>query len=358
MPRRSEIDRLRRHGEAMAVSSPMCARIAYALSESADALRVIRAVPTGHRDPRSIIAVLHYLALTGRAAELAAAIDTDDPDAAAVAAVQMMHRHADVVVATAAHRTHQTMRTAVCAVLYPALADAAHRLGADDIGVIDVNPGAGLNVHTDRVAITYSTGESLGDSSSRVSIDCRVVGQHAIPTRSLPRVVARVGIGTDIVDLADPDDVLWLRACGPPDQDEPADQLDAAVGVAAAQPPVLLRGDVLDVVDDAIDKVPAGALPLVTTTWALSALPLESRLRWLQRLGDIAARRPIAWISVEGVGVSPSIPTMGDRRASGHSIVGLTVLGSSDLHSQAVGRCWSRGRVMSWLNASPESGIP
>ncbi|MEE3850149.1 DUF2332 domain-containing protein [Gordonia sp. LSe1-13] len=347
--RRSESDRLRRYGAEVTESSPISARIADALSESDEALRVIRSVPAGHRDPALVLAVLHHLALTGRAADLAAAIDIGDPDAAAAAAVRIVIRQADAVVATAAHRALLTMRTAVCAVLYPVLAEAAHRMGADDIGVIDVNPGVGLNLHTDRVAITYSTGESLGNSASRVRIDCRVVGQNALPTRTLPRVVARVGIGKDIVDMADPDEVLWLRACVPPDQDEPADQLDAAVAVAAAEPPVVLRGDVLDVVDDAIDEVPVAALPIVTTTWALSDLALESRLRWLQRLTDIAARRPIAWVSVEGVGVAPSIPTMGDRRASGHSIIGLTMLGSSDLRSQAVGRCWTRGRVMSWL---------
>jgi hypothetical protein len=46
---------------------------------------------------------------------------------------------------------------------------------------------------------------------------------------------------------------------------------------------------------------------------------------------------------------------MGDRRASGHSIIGLAVFEHSTLRAEAVGRCWSRGRLLAWL-ADSESG--
>ena len=85
------------------------------------------------------------------------------------------------------------------------------------------------------------------------------------------------------------------------------------------------------------------------TAWALSSVPPAERLRFLHRLEDAAAGRAVAWVSVEGVGVAPAVPTLGDRHASGHSIVGVAVLDRSALHVQAVGRCWSRGRWLSWL---------
>jgi len=55
---------------------------------------------------------------------------------------------------------------------------------------------------------------------------------------------------------------------------------------------------------------------------------------------------------VEGVGVAPSVPTLGDRPASGHSIIGVALLGRPALPAEAVGRCWSRGRFVSWLAGS------
>ena len=73
--------------------------------------------------------------------------------------------------------------------------------------------------------------------------------------------------------------------------------------------------------------VPADALPVVITTWTLSHFPLQSRLRFLHRLDEAAVGRAVAWVSVEGVGVAPAIPALGDRPASGHSIIGLAVFG-------------------------------
>ena len=73
------------------------------------------------------------------------------------------------------------------------------------------------------------------------------------------------------------------------------------------------------------------------------------RLRFLERLDEVASGRPVAWVSVEGVGVAPSVPTYGDRRASGHSIIGLAVLGHATVRVETVGRCWSRGRLLAWL---------
>ena len=121
------------------------------------------------------------------------------------------------------------------------------------------------------------------------------------------------------------------------------------MALAATAPPLLLRGDAVEVMPDAFARVPADALPVVTTTWALSHFPLESRLRFLHRLDEAATGRAVAWVSAEGVGVAPAIPTLGDRRASGHSIIGLAVFGQSALRAEAIGRCWSRGRLLAWL---------
>jgi hypothetical protein len=165
----------------------------------------------------------------------------------------------------------------------------------------------------------------------------------------MPEVVARIGVDLDPVDVTDADSVRWLRACLAPDQSERAARLEAELTLAAAAPPLLLPGDAVEVLPDALARVPAHALPVVTTTWALSHLPLESRLRFLQRLDEAATGRTVAWVSVEGVGVAPAIPTFGDRRASGHSIIGLAVFDQSALHAEAIGRCWSQGRMLSWL---------
>ncbi|MGC0331966.1 hypothetical protein RKD23_004956 [Streptomyces sp. SAI-170] len=340
----------RRFGEVDAAgTSALYERVAVALSESEAALRAIEAAPARKRQPALILAALYDLALAGRAPELAAAYAAGDGDAAARAAVETLLGRADEIVALAAHRRTRTDVTGRCAVLYPAVAEAARRVGAKAVGLIDVGCGAGLNLDVDRVGITYGDGQVLGDPASPVQFTCSVVGDRPVPARAIPEVVARIGIDSEPVDVTDPDEVRWLRACLPPDLPERRARLDAELALAATDPPLLLRGDALDLLPDALARVPEEALPVVTTTWALSALPPESRPRFLQRLDEAATRRPVAWVSAEGVGVAPAIPTFGDRRASGHSIIGLAVFEHAALRAEAVGRCWSRGRMLAWL---------
>jgi hypothetical protein len=253
------------------------------------------------------------------------------------------------VVDIAVRRRTRTNASGRHAVLYPAIAEAAHRVGADAIGLIDVACSAGLNLNVDRVGITYSNGQSLGDPSSPVQLSSSIVGDRPVPARTMPQVVARVGVDRDPVDVTDADDARWLRACLCPDHPERIERLEAEMALAATAPPLLLSGDAVEVLADAFALVPADALPVVTTTWALSRFPLESRLRFLYRLDHATAGRAVAWVSAEGVGVAPTIPTLGDRRASGHSIIGLAHFEQASLRVEAVGRCWSQGRLLAWL---------
>jgi hypothetical protein len=346
----------RHFGEVDAAgTSPLYERVAVALGESAEALRAIEAAPARRRHPTVILAALHNLALAGRAPALAAAYAVADVDAAADAAIDTLLRMTDAVVAIAMRRRPQTTETRHCAVLYPAIAEAARRVGARSVGLIDVGCTAGLNLHVDLVGITYSNGQSLGDPSSPVQLSSSIVGDRPIPTRAMPEVVARVGVDHDPLDVTDADDARWVRACLWPGQPERAARLEAELGLAATAAAVLLNGDAVEVLPDAVARVPADALPVITTTWALSNFPLESRLRFLHRLDELATGRAVAWVSVEGVGVAPAIPTLGDRRASGHSIIGLAVSDRSALHAEAVGRCWLRGRSLAWLaDQTPE----
>src|SRR5262249_33934834 len=157
--------------------------------------------------------------------------------------------------------------------------------------------------------------------SSPVQLSSSIVGDQPVPVLAMPEVVARVGVDRVPVDVTDADDARWLRACLWPDQPERAARLEAEMALAATAPPALLQGDGIGVLPAPSARVPAAASPSVPTTWALSRSPLGGRLRFLHRLDEAATRRAVAWVSVEGVGVAPAIPTFGDRRASGHSII-------------------------------------
>src|ERR1700737_2663633 len=116
----------RHFGEVDAAgTSPLYERVAVALSESGEALRAIEAAPARKRHPTVILAALHDLALAGRAPALAAAYAPADGGAAAGAAIDTLLRMTDSVVANAGRRQTRTNETGRCAVLYPAIAEAA-----------------------------------------------------------------------------------------------------------------------------------------------------------------------------------------------------------------------------------------
>src|SRR5580692_3653075 len=240
-------------------TSPLYERVAVALSESGEALRAIEAAPARKRPPTVILAALHDLALAGRAPALAAAYAAADGDAAAGAAIDTLLRMTDSVVAIAARRPTRTGETGRCTVLYPAIAVAARRAGANAVGLIDVGCSAGLNLNVDRVGITYSNGQSLGDPTSPVQLSSSVVGDRPLPTRAMPEVVARVSVDLDPVDVTDADDARWLRACLWPDQRERVARLEAEMALAVTAPPLLLHGDAVEVMPDAFARVPADA---------------------------------------------------------------------------------------------------
>ena len=128
--------------------------------------------------------------------------------------------------------------------------------------------------------------------------------------------------------FTDADVARWLRACLPPDQPERIARLDAGIrSPTATAPPLLLSGDAAELLPDAVARVPANALPVVTTTWALSQFSRETRQRFFRRIEEAAAGRAVAWVSSRRGRVAPTIPTLGDRPASGHSIIGLAVFG-------------------------------
>jgi hypothetical protein len=330
-------------------ASPLYKHVALALSESGEVLRAIEAAPARKRNPAVILAALHDLALAGRAPALAAAYAGPVSDAAAGAAIDTLLRMTDQVADLVVRRPVRAEVTGRYAVLYPAIAEAARQAGARTVGLIDIACSAGLNLNVDRVGISYSNGPTLGDPSSPVQLSSRIAQARPVPARTMPEVVVRIGLDLDPIDVTDADDARWLRACLPPDQPERAARLDAEIALAATAPPLLLRGDAVELLPDAIARVPADALPVVTTTWALSKFSLESRQRFLGRLQEAAVGRPLAWVSAEGVAVAPTIPTLGDRAASGHSIIGLALFGPSAQPGAAIGRCWSRGHVLAWL---------
>ncbi len=207
---------------------------------------------------------------------------------------------------TLATRRTQTNETARCAGLLPAFAAVA---AGRPLAQIEIGASAGLNGLWDHYAYDYA-GTPAGDPDSPLRIACELRG-GAVPPLDPPPVAWRAGIDLSPVDLRDPDDVRWLRACLWPDQRARHERFDAAVEVARVHGPVdIRRGDALAMLPGR-DRVGAGGRAAVRVPHRRARLLHARADRRPGARCSPALERDVAWVGGEAPGI------LVERRAPG-----------------------------------------
>jgi hypothetical protein len=242
--------------------------------------------------------------------------------------------HADQVLATIMARQTQTNEVGRCALLLPLLAGLPGPLA-----LVEVGASAGLCLLPERYAYDYG-GTIVGDPASPLRLACRPRGPVPIPT-GLPEVVWRRGIDLAPVDLDDPDAVRWLECCVWPDQPERLSRLRAAMQIARADPPELVRGDLLEQVGPVVAQAPTDATVVVFHAAALVYLPESARRRFVELMAKLSA----IWISAEGRGVLPTLEPAPERVQVPDEAVFLLGQGPDRL----VGLADPHGAWLQWL---------
>lgn len=199
-------------------------------------------------------------------------------------------------------RSTQTNEAGRCAVLLPALAQID-----GPISLIEVGASAGLCLYPDRYSYTYRTeSETVSfhpdTGPSGVELDCDLINAAA-PDR-LPEVAWRAGIDLNPLDVTDADQRRWLKSLIWPEHDSRRERLSAAAEIAAADPPRLVAGDLLEPIEPLIAEAPAGSQIVVFHSAVLAYVPPAERERFAELMDS---RADVAWISNEGSGVLPEI---------------------------------------------------
>ena len=244
------------------------------------------------------------------AARHAGATETEDYDEFR----SFLHsRWAEVEQIVLSHST-QTNEAKRCAVLLPFLS-----MLPGPLSLVEVGAAAGLCLYPDRYAYHFSldggaTRELRPASSSDVAaprtppvLDCDL--RDGIPApRALPEVVHRGGVDLNPIDPADPDSRAWLRSLiWPVQQAERVPRLDAALDIAASDPPKLITGDLVEQVEAAVAACPAGSTPVVFHTAVLGYLEPPERAEFVRRVTGLCDSAGAVWISVEGITLLPEI---------------------------------------------------
>jgi hypothetical protein len=271
--------------------SPLYDRLARAVAMRRHLRRMIGAAAPQQRRATLFFAAIHDLVL-----DQGVIFPEDGPDLEAFCAAN----EAAIMARIAVRRT-QTNEVARSAQLVPALA-AVTALAEGPPSVLEVGSSAGLNLRFDAYRYTYRTADrsvNLGDVGAPVHIDCAFEGDVGAIPATLPAVGERIGLDTEPVDLDDPQQVRWLRACVWADETGRDLRLQAAIEQARRDPPVVIRGDAIADLDRAADQLPPDAPLVVVHQSVMGYLSTRDRTRFGQAVRALARRRPVYWLFAE-----------------------------------------------------------
>lgn len=215
-------------------------------------------------------------------------------------------------------RSTQTNEAARCAVLLPVLS----RL-AGPLALIEVGAAAGLCLYPDRYSFRYDVdGQTIAldpvDGPSAVTIPCRI-DVDSVPT-ALPDVRWRAGIDLNPLTPGDADTRAWLRALVWPEHEERRRRLDAALAIAAAEPALVHRGDLVESISDVVDAAPSGTNVVVFHSSVLVYLDAPDREQFAEVM---RSREDVTWISNEGENVLPRVAAQLRRPADGRTVLAV-----------------------------------
>ncbi|MEN3608359.1 DUF2332 domain-containing protein [Plantactinospora sp. ZYX-F-223] len=256
--------------------SPAYERLSLAVSGDEELLDLIGTLPPAKQQPNLLFGVVRLLGGP-----------VEDPAA--------FHEYAvanwPAIAAQMRTRATQTNEAGRCALLLPVLNSLPQPLA-----LLEVGASAGLCLYPDRYAYRYGdhllgTGEPL--------LDCAATAV-APPTR-LPEVVWRAGLDLNPLDVTDPADVAWLEATIWPEHAHRRARLSVAARVAAAEPPLLVRGDLVDDLPALAAQAPPGATLVVFHTSVLYQVPAPRR----QAFAELVRGLPGHWIANEAPEVLP-----------------------------------------------------
>lgn len=188
-------------------------------------------------------------------------------------------------------RATQTNEVGRCALLLPVLAALRQPLA-----LLEVGASAGLCLHPDRYGYRYGS-HALGTGPP--VLECAAVG---VPLPAgVPEVAWRAGLDLNPLDVTDPADVAWLDALIWPEHEHRRARLRAAAAVAADDPPLLVRGDLVDDLPALAAQAPKDATLVVFHSSVLYQVPAPRRAAFT----EVVRKLPGHWAAIEAPEVLP-----------------------------------------------------
>ncbi len=236
-------------------------------------------------------------------------------------------------------RSTQTNEVGRLATLLPAFASV---VPSGPVALIEAGASAGLNLFPDRWGYAWSTPEGVVELGPAPYLACEVSGPAPLPT-ARPEVAWRGGIDLNPLDVTDPEAMRWLETLVWPEEDDRRERLRHAIDIAAADPPRLVRGDLLAELPALVAEASAYGTVLVFHSAVAAYLQVEQRASLQELMAGLVAERRCHWISNEAPNVLPDVTATapeGERYAR-HFVLGVD--------GRMVARTHGHGQYLHWL---------
>jgi hypothetical protein len=264
-----------------------------------------RAFHSSYERPLLLLAAIRYDALCeGSTHPLYRALVAEAADADAVTpsafaeAIAPARERVDAALSRRAVQTNETTRAVTW--LWP-----AHLLWAagvrSEIALVDLGTSAGLNLIADRLPALWT------DEDGR-----------PVPIEPRPGVGQRLGLDISPLDIRDPDNAMWLRACVWPGDRARRERLEAAIrtfiGSGAGESPRLAACPLQDA-PARLRELPPELFVLTMQTVVRDYLGPEDRARYEGRMRAFLASRPGSAVHTE-LEVEPASLAVAGRSAT------------------------------------------
>lgn len=353
--------------------APLYTRLCHVVADDPQLCALLLAAPVRERNPALLFACIHDLLLavvdddasgsagvvgscavaeTGLLAwypNLVATPRTDDPGSALR---RFCAANADLLRARIGSRVVQTNEIGRCTLLLLAFGLLAEEVGP--LAQVDVGTSAGLTLLMTRYAYRYTPGGEVtaatsgtAQTSTRIVLECQARGSVPVPRR-MPQVRAAIGVDRFPVDVTDPAQARWLRACVWPDQTERFERLGRALQVAADVGVDVRAGDAVAALPGLVDEAAAAGHPVITTTWVLTYLSEPHRQTFTETLNCLGTTRDLSWVFVESPSATDGLPVDEDLVGSSHSVLGLVTWRSGRRSARTLATCHPHGYRLRW----------
>ena len=285
--------------------SPLYEHLSLQVADDPAMRRLAAAAREEQPAPMALLAAVQYLLFSHPDHRLAAFYPSIDgvtrpiDDTTYPAFTAFCHAHESEIRELIATRRVQTNTVRRSACLLPAIEYVSQAVGRAPLGLVEIGASAGLNLLWDRYSYRYD-GRTVGGEMSPVEIECELRGAIEPPLPDeIPPVGSRRGIDLHPLDATDAADRRWLDALIWPEHDTRRANVRQAAEIAADQPPTIREGNVLDSLNDVVDRVPADQPLCLYNSYVLYQLSDAQRADLYALVSELGRQRDIYWLSCE-----------------------------------------------------------